>query len=263
KRSRGRRAAMLTAGRIRDAGEARWVTAWWSTSICARATPGAWRSRPRCSRCATTTSSTSSTRRLPTICDPRSKRPCAAARRRRSRSSTSDRQVTIVVVGASLAGLRAVDELRCRGYSGVITVVGAEPHLPYDRPPLSKQVLAGDWDTDRLAPPVSTDGGIEGLRVDWRLGARAEALDVAGRTVVLADGDRLPYQGLVIATGARPRRLPGTDGLAGVHTLRTLDDALAIRRELDEGAQRVVVVGAGFIGAEVAATCRQRGAAVT
>jgi 3-phenylpropionate/trans-cinnamate dioxygenase ferredoxin reductase component len=171
--------------------------------------------------------------------------------------------VNVVVVGASLAGFRAADELRSQGFDGAITVVGDEPHLPYDRPPLSKQVLAGAWGPERLAPPVSTEGGLDALAIDWRLGARAEALDVDGRAVVLDRGDRLAYDGLVIATGAAPRRLPGTDQLAGVHTLRTLDDALALRAALDAGARRVVVVGAGFIGAEVAATCRTRGAEVT
>ena len=169
----------------------------------------------------------------------------------------------VVVVGASLAGLRAVEELRHRGFDGPITVVGAEPHLPYDRPPLSKQLLAGEWGLDRVALTVPTPGGLDGLGVDWRLGTRAVGLDTARRRVALEGGEELPYDGLVIATGATPRRLPGTDGLAGVHTLRTLDDALAIRAELDAGAGRVVVIGAGFIGAEVAATCRARGHAVT
>jgi 3-phenylpropionate/trans-cinnamate dioxygenase ferredoxin reductase subunit len=169
----------------------------------------------------------------------------------------------VVVVGASLAGLRAVEELRHRGFDGPITVVGAERHLPYDRPPLSKQLLAGEWGVDRIALTVTTPGGLDGLDVDWRLGARAVGLDVGRRCVALEGGDELRYDGLVIATGAAPRRLPGTDGLAGVHTLRTLDDALAIRADLDAGPRRVVVIGAGFVGAEVAATCRGRGHEVT
>jgi 3-phenylpropionate/trans-cinnamate dioxygenase ferredoxin reductase subunit len=170
---------------------------------------------------------------------------------------------TIVVVGASLAGLRAAEELRDQGFDGTITVIGDEPHAPYDRPPLSKQVLAGDWAIERLTLAVAVDGGIDALDLDWRLGTRATALDVAGRRVTLADGDQVGYDGLVIATGAAPRELPGTETLAGVHTLRTLDDCLAVRADLEAGAGRVVVVGAGFIGSEVAATCRTRGCDVT
>ena len=170
---------------------------------------------------------------------------------------------TVVVVGASLAGLRAAEELRHQGFDGTVTVIGDEPHAPYDRPPLSKQVLAGDWPMERLALTVAAEGGIDALGLDLRLGTRAAALDLAGRQVVLAGGERVGYDGLVIATGAAPRELPGTEGLAGVHTLRTLDDCLAVRADLDAGARRVVVVGAGFIGSEVAATCRTRGCDVT
>jgi 3-phenylpropionate/trans-cinnamate dioxygenase ferredoxin reductase component len=169
----------------------------------------------------------------------------------------------VVVVGASLAGLRAAEELRHRGFGGRLTVVGDEEHRPYDRPPLSKQVLAGSWDLDRIELTVGGAGGLDGLDVDWRLGTRATGLDPAGRRVTLAGGEELPYDGLVIATGARPRSLPGTGELPGVHTLRTLDDCLAVRADLDAGAGRVVVVGAGFIGSEVAATCRGRGCEVT
>jgi 3-phenylpropionate/trans-cinnamate dioxygenase ferredoxin reductase subunit len=169
----------------------------------------------------------------------------------------------IVVVGASLAGLRAAEELRARGFDGTITVVGDEPHQPYDRPPLSKQVLAGTWGPERIALAVSADGGLDGLALDWRLGERATALDPRAREVTLAGGERLGYDGLVIATGARPRELPGTEGLTGAYTLRTLDDCEAIRAALDASPGRVVVVGAGFIGSEVAATCRTRGHEVT
>ncbi len=169
----------------------------------------------------------------------------------------------IVVVGASLAGLRAAEELRSQGFGGAVTVVGDEVHAPYDRPPLSKQVLAGHWDVDRVALTVGADGGIDALDLDWRLGTLAKGLDLGARQVVLADGERLGFDGLVIATGATPRRLPGSEGLAGVHTLRTLDDCLAVRAEVDAAARRLVVVGAGFIGAEVAATCRTRGLDVT
>jgi 3-phenylpropionate/trans-cinnamate dioxygenase ferredoxin reductase subunit len=167
------------------------------------------------------------------------------------------------VVGASLAGLRAVEELRAQAFEGSITLIGDEPHLPYDRPPLSKQVLAGDWDTERIALTVALDGGLDGLGVEWRLGTRAVGLDLAARTVTLADGPPVPFAGLIVATGATPRELPGTGSLAGVHTLRTLDDSLAVRSAVDAGARRVVIVGAGFIGSEVAATCRTRGCDVT
>ena len=169
----------------------------------------------------------------------------------------------IVVVGASLAGLRAAEELRASGFDGTITVVGDEPHPPYDRPPLSKQVLAGVWELDRIALTVACEGGLEALELDWRPSTRAVGLDVAARRVALAGGETLAYDGLVVATGAAPRTLPGTGGLSGVHTLRTLDDCLAVRAELDAGAHRIVVVGAGFIGSEVAATCRARGCEVT
>ncbi|MFN8035854.1 MAG: FAD-dependent oxidoreductase [Acidimicrobiia bacterium] len=166
---------------------------------------------------------------------------------------------TIVVVGASLAGLRAVETLRHEGYDGRVLVVGDEPHLPYDRPPLSKEVLAGEWEPERVALRQS---GYDDLDAEWLLGYRAVHLDVSNRVVELHDGARLAFDGAVIATGASPRTLPGTPPLAGIFTLRTLDDAMALR-ELLAGDPRVVVVGAGFIGAEVAATCRRRGLRVT
>lgn len=161
----------------------------------------------------------------------------------------------IVVVGTSLAGLRAVEALRSRGYEGRLVWIGEEPHLPYDRPPLSKEVLRGDWEPERTALRRT---GIEDLEVELRSGCRAEALDLADRCVVLSGGERRRFDGLVIATGASPRRLPGCPSLPGVHVLRTLDDALAIRAALD-ASPRVAVIGAGFIGSEVAASCRKRG----
>ncbi|MDH3214397.1 MAG: NAD(P)/FAD-dependent oxidoreductase, partial [Myxococcales bacterium] len=166
----------------------------------------------------------------------------------------------IVVVGASLAGLRAVEALRRRGYEGRLVLVGAEPHRPYDRPPLSKDVLRGAREPDRIA--LVTPEAFDALDLDLRLGTRATALDRSERAVVLDDGERLAFDGLLVATGAAPRNLPGTPALDGIHTLRTLEDCLAIRADL-ERAPRVAVVGAGFIGAEVAATCRQRGLDVT
>jgi NADPH-dependent 2,4-dienoyl-CoA reductase/sulfur reductase-like enzyme len=168
----------------------------------------------------------------------------------------------VLVVGASLAGFRAVEELRHQGYDRRITVVGDEAHRPYDRPPLSKQILAGTWAHDRL-PLTAVGVDVDDLGVEWRLGSPATGLDLAGRRVALADGTHVAFDGLVLATGARVRRLPGQPDLAGLHTLRTLDDCLALRADLDAAPSRVVVVGAGFIGAEVAATARGRGLDVT
>ena len=166
---------------------------------------------------------------------------------------------TVAVVGTSLAGLRAIETLRREGYDGGIVAIGAEPHLPYDRPPLSKEVLAVRSDA---ADIVLRKQGVDDLDVDWRLGAPAAALDVGGRVVVLADGAKVAFDGLVIATGSTPRRLPHQPDIAGVFMLRTLDDALALRATLDT-SPKIVVIGAGFIGAEVAATCRGRGLDVT
>ncbi len=165
----------------------------------------------------------------------------------------------IVVVGASLAGLRAVEELRRLGFDGTCTLVGAEPHLPYDRPPLSKGFLAGTVDVDGIALRRTDYADLD---LDLRLGVRAVGLDVAGPTVHLADGSTVAADACIVATGATPRTLANPDGLTGVHTVRTLDDALALRADL-AGSPRVVVVGAGFIGAETAATCRGLGLAVT
>ena len=166
---------------------------------------------------------------------------------------------TFVVVGASLAGLRAAEELRRLGFDGRLVMVGAEAHLPYDRPPLSKAVLAGEAQPEDTALRKQP---YDDLAIDWRLGRRAVGLEVADRILTLDDGERIEFTGCVLATGARPRVLPGTPALAGIHVLRTLDDCLAIRADLESGA-RVVVVGAGFIGAEVAATCRGRHLDVT
>jgi NADPH-dependent 2,4-dienoyl-CoA reductase/sulfur reductase-like enzyme len=164
----------------------------------------------------------------------------------------------IVVVGASLAGLRAAEELRRLGFAGTLTLMGAEPHLPYDRPPLSKEFLAGNADAAALALRRQP---YEELELELRLGVRATGLDPGARVLATDTGD-LAYDGLVVATGSAPRRLPNQPALAGIHVLRTLDDAEALRADLARAA-RVVVVGAGFIGAEVAATCRGRGLAVT
>lgn len=165
----------------------------------------------------------------------------------------------IVVVGASLAGLRGVEALRRDGYAGKLVLIGEETHAPYDRPPLSKQVLAGTMEPDQIALRREP---WEDLDVELRLGVRAASLDAAARELVLADGERIAYEGLLIATGARARRLRGAPPLDGIHVLRSLDDALALRAAL-ERSPRVLIVGAGFIGAEVAATCRGRGLDVT
>ena len=167
---------------------------------------------------------------------------------------------TVAVVGASIAGLRAAETLRGEGHRGPVVVIGAESHLPYDRPPLSKQYLAGTWDLERIA--LRKPDKLAGYGLDLRLGCRAESLDLAGRRLRLDDGTSLAFDGLVIATGAAPRHLPGTEGVEGVHLLRTLDDAGSLAAALGEGV-RLVVVGAGFIGAEVAATAHGMGAAVT
>ena len=167
---------------------------------------------------------------------------------------------SVSIVGASLAGYWAAETLRRDGFEGRISLIGDEPHAPYDRPPLSKKFLAGDLEDDRL--PLTTAEKLADLGLEMRLGCRATGLDVATRTLEV-DGVAEPYDGLLIATGARCRNLPGTAGLPGVHTLRTRDDAEAIRDALANGARRVVVVGAGFIGAEVASTAIGRGAEVT
>ena len=166
----------------------------------------------------------------------------------------------IVIVGASLAGTRAAETLRSSGFTGTITMVGAETQKPYDRPPLSKNYLAGDWDEERVAlrkPEV-----LDELNLAWKLGVAAASLDTAAKKIVLANGETISYDGLIIATGGDVRRLPNQPNIAGIHTLRTLDDATALRNEIVEGT-RVVVIGAGFIGLEAAATAKKRGADVT
>ena len=166
----------------------------------------------------------------------------------------------ITVIGASLAGLRGVETLRSDGCGGQITLVGDEPHQPYDRPPLSKQVLAGDWEPDRIH--LAAPDRLADLQVDLRLGQRATGLDLEAHTVEV-DGVAEEFDGLLIATGARCRTLPGTGRLAGVHTLRTIDDCLAIRAAVEAVPRRLVVVGAGFIGSEVVSVAVDRGVEVT
>ena len=164
----------------------------------------------------------------------------------------------IAVVGASLAGLRTAEALRRHGYQGELTLIGAEPHFPpYDRPPLSKAVLTGA-PPERLRAPGEAELGAK-----LRLGVAAVGLDLAARQVHLADGERLGFDGLVIATGVAPRQPAALRGAPPeVFVLRTLEDALALRAALLRGP-RVAVVGGGFIGCEIAAACRALGLEVT
>ncbi|MEU0647714.1 NAD(P)/FAD-dependent oxidoreductase [Streptomyces umbrinus] len=162
----------------------------------------------------------------------------------------------IVVVGASAAGLAAAETLRRKGYDGTLTLIGDEPHPPYDRPPLSKQFLTGQWEPGQLA--LRAPAELDALGLDLRLGVAANGLDPATRSVSLADGSAVSYDGLVIATGVRPRRLPGKEA----QVMRTLDDAVLLRDRLGLG-RRLVVVGAGFLGAEAAATAAGLGTDVT
>ncbi|MGW6740750.1 NAD(P)/FAD-dependent oxidoreductase [Streptomyces sp. NPDC055025] len=166
----------------------------------------------------------------------------------------------IVIVGASLAGLRAAETLREEGFAGSLTLVGDEPRPPYDRPPLSKQVLLGRVD--------ARDAGLPSRRevdAEWRLGVAAVGLDPVAKRVLLADGERLPFDRLLIATGTRARPWPNPDeaALDGVMTLRTADDAARLAERLDAGPRRVLVIGAGFTGSEIASACRERGLEVT
>jgi NADPH-dependent 2,4-dienoyl-CoA reductase/sulfur reductase-like enzyme len=178
--------------------------------------------------------------------------PDAGDRRRHETASG------VVVVGAGLGGLRTAESLRRGGYDGPITVVGDESHLPYSRPPLSKEALLSGVDVDRLhfRRKAAVDD------VTWLLGTPAIASDLTGRTVTLADGRILEFEGLVAASGIRPRRLPIPGPTRGRAVLRTVDDAVGIRSHLRPGS-RLMILGAGFIGCELAATARQLGADVT
>jgi 3-phenylpropionate/trans-cinnamate dioxygenase ferredoxin reductase subunit len=182
-----------------------------------------------------------------------------ALARRRSLVVVTDPLRSVVTVGAGLAGLRACEALRQQGFDGRLTLVGSEAHLPYDRPPLSKQLLAGSWDADRCTLRSSDD--LTRLGIELELGSTAEHLDLTSRSVVLTDGRVLAFDGLVIATGAAPRRLPGVNGPA-VLALRDLEDALALREVISRPGARLLVAGAGFVGLEVAATARGLGADV-
>ncbi len=166
----------------------------------------------------------------------------------------------VVVVGASVAGVSAAEAVRETGFEGEVVLLGAERHLPYDRPPLSKQLLSGAWSADQigLLPKVR----YAELDIDLQLGAIATGVDVTARTLRLEAGGSLTFDGLIVATGAHPRLPPFMRRLEGVHLLRTLDDSLALRSAL-LGRPRVAMIGAGFIGSEVAATARSMGCEVT
>jgi NADPH-dependent 2,4-dienoyl-CoA reductase/sulfur reductase-like enzyme len=168
--------------------------------------------------------------------------------------------VSVLIVGASAAGLSTAEALRRNGYREPITVLGAELHAPYDRPPLSKQFLCGDWDAGRTR--LRPDPMLSALEADFVLGDPAVGLDAAERTVRTASGRVLSADSVVIATGLTPRVLPDQSPLAGVHVLRTLDDAAELRQDL-LAASRVVVVGDGVLGAEITATARKMGLTVT
>jgi NADPH-dependent 2,4-dienoyl-CoA reductase/sulfur reductase-like enzyme len=165
-----------------------------------------------------------------------------------------------VIVGASAAGLSVAENLRRGGFAGAVTMIGDEHHLPYDRPPLSKEVLSGHWPDAKTQ--LRDRSALTALNIDLRLGVRAEHVDSAARIVTCSDDTQVPYGDLVIATGVRPRPLPGTEGVRGVHVLRTLGDAQQLRAAL-RGRPRLVIVGAGFLGAEVASVARTAGADVT
>ncbi|MFZ3416800.1 NAD(P)/FAD-dependent oxidoreductase [Arthrobacter sp. 3Tela_A] len=162
----------------------------------------------------------------------------------------------IVIVGAGAAGLAAAEELRRSRFDGTITLVGEEQYVPYDRPPLSKQALEDSWDNARLR--LRADADLAALDADFRPGRRAVAADAAQRTVTVDGGEELSYDGLVIATGVVPVPLPGVDS----STLRGLDDASRLRSRLQPGAH-VVIIGAGFLGTELAAAAVKRGCRVT
>lgn len=177
-------------------------------------------------------------------------------------SSTSDfkDQGRIVIVGASLAGLRAAETLRAEGFRGQLTIIGAEPEEPYDRPPLSKQVLKGWVGAHRTTLPR-----LHKVDAQWRLGVAATALDRVNQTVRLADDTEVGGDRLLIATGVRARRWPNPDeaALQGVHTLRTSTDAASLQAALADRPRRVLIIGAGFIGSEVASVCRELDLEVT
>ncbi|MFF3437821.1 NAD(P)/FAD-dependent oxidoreductase [Streptosporangium sp. NPDC002721] len=173
---------------------------------------------------------------------------------------TFRRDGRVVIVGASLAGLRAAEALRDEGFTGSLTLVGDEAREPYDRPPLSKQVLTGWVPADGTALPRRRE-----IDAEWLLGVPASGLDLAGKRVELADGREIPFDRLLIATGVRARRWAdeAEAALDGVFVVRTCDDSRRLWERLAAGPGRVLVIGAGFAGSEIASVCRERGIPVT
>src|SRR3954449_5203245 len=171
------------------------------------------------------------------------------------------REQTFVIVGASLTGAKAAETLRSEGFDGRVVLVGAEPERPYERPPLSKDYLRGDVGREKVY--VHEERFYADHQIELRLGRTATHVDTSVGELVLDGGERLRYDRMLLATGAEPRRLriPGGE-LDGVHYLRTVGDSDALRARLDRGG-RIVVVGAGWIGSEVAASARQKGLDVT
>jgi 3-phenylpropionate/trans-cinnamate dioxygenase ferredoxin reductase subunit len=164
----------------------------------------------------------------------------------------------VVIVGGSLAGLRSAEGLRRAGYLGPIKIIGNEPYLPYNRPPLSKELLSGTGEIDEIYFPIKESVA----DVEWVLGISATSLDVREQNVTDQSGDSHSYRALVIATGLRPKPLPvAANGISGIHVLRTFDDAIALRERLHPGV-KVLILGAGFIGCEVAATAIKAGCQV-
>jgi NADPH-dependent 2,4-dienoyl-CoA reductase/sulfur reductase-like enzyme len=171
----------------------------------------------------------------------------------------NNQRAGLLVIGASLAGLRAVEAARREGYAGTISLVGDEPHLPYDRPPLSKEYLSDNRDPDffHSEAEISRD-----LHVNLRLSTKIASVDTTRQIVRTSSGEELGYERLIIATGASPRSIPNLSSIEGVFTLRTADDALRLRASIKADA-RIVVIGAGFIGSEIASSARSKGAIVT
>lgn len=166
----------------------------------------------------------------------------------------------VAIVGGSLAAVHAAEALREEGFEGDITLISAEDHLPYDRPPLSKEALSSGVDIEKLH--LRSPQWYEDNSVTTRLGQAATELDITGRTVRLADGTSLPYDGVVLATGSRARRLPAVKGVPGAYVVRDLADAQELREKLEPG-KHLLLIGGGFIGLEIAATARQMGVEVS